>query len=88
MTTTGVFQYLCEAGFKKRVSKCDFMKSEIKYLGLIGSTEGLKPDAKTITKLCDRNTFRNKIELQSFLEFANCCRDFILWHAKLVATFL
>ena len=27
------FQCLREAGFKLRVSKCDFMKSEIKFLG-------------------------------------------------------
>ena len=30
-----VFECLREAGFKMRVAKCDFMKSEIKYLGRV-----------------------------------------------------
>ena len=35
-----VFECLREAGFKMRVAKCDFMKSEIKYLGRMISAEG------------------------------------------------
>ena len=31
-----VFECLRKAGFKMRVAKCDFMKSEIKYLGRVG----------------------------------------------------
>ena len=48
-----VFQYLREAGFKMRVSKCNFMKCEIKYLGRIVSADGFKPDPKTVSKLRD-----------------------------------
>ena len=43
-----VFEFLREAGFKMRVSKCDFMKSEIKYLGRVESAEGIKPDPKAV----------------------------------------
>ena len=32
-----VFECLREAGFKMRVAKCDFMKSEVKYLGRVVS---------------------------------------------------
>ena len=35
-----VFECLREAGFKMRAAKCDFMKSEIKYLGPVVSAEG------------------------------------------------
>ena len=35
-----VFECLREAGFKMRVAKCDFMKSEIKYPGRVVSAEG------------------------------------------------
>ena len=35
-----VFECLREAGFKMRVAECDFMKSEIKYLGRVVSAEG------------------------------------------------
>ena len=48
-----VFECLREAGFKMRVAKCDFMKSEIKYLGRVVSAEGIKPDPKAVAKLRD-----------------------------------
>ena len=60
-----------------RVAKCDFMKSEIKYLGRVVSAEGIIPDAKAVSKLCDWEVPRNKTELQSFLGFANHYREFI-----------
>ena len=80
-----VFNCLREAGFKMRVAKCDFMKSEIKYLGRVVSAEGIKPNPKAIEKLRDWEVPRNKTEMQSFLGFANYYREFIPWHAKLVA---
>ena len=80
-----VFLCLREAGFKMRVSKCDFMKSEIKYLGRVVSAVGIKPDPKAVTKLRDWDIPRTKTELQSFLGFANYYPDFIPWHAKLFA---
>ena len=46
-----VFECLREAGFKMRVAKYDFMKSEIKYLGRVVSAEGVKPDPKAVAKL-------------------------------------
>ena len=80
-----VFECLREAGFKMRVAKCDFMKSEIKYLGRVVSAEGVKPDPKAVVKLRDWEIPRNKTEMQIFLGFANYYREFIPWHAKLVA---
>ena len=80
-----VFQCLREAGFKMRVSKCDFGKSEIKYLGRVVSADGIKPDPKAVAKLKDWDIPRTKTELQSFLGFANYYRVLIPWHAKLVA---
>ena len=81
-----VFEILREAGFKMRVSKCDFMKSEIKYPYRVESAEGIKPDPKAVIKLRDWDVPRNKTEMQSFLGFANYYRNFIPGiHAKLVA---
>ena len=80
-----VFDCLREAGFKMRVAKCDFMKPEIKYLGRVVSAEGVKPDPKAVAKLRDWDIPHNKTEMQSFLGFANYYREFIPWHAKLVA---
>ena len=80
-----VFQCLREVGFKMSVSKCDFMKSVIKYLGRVVSADGITPDPKAVSKLRVWDIPRTKTELQSFLGFANYYRDFIPWHAKLVA---
>ena len=80
------FECLREAGFKMRIAKCDFLKSEIKYLGRVVSVEGIKPDPKAGAKLRDWDIPRSKTGMQSFLGFANYCREFIPWHAKLVAT--
>ena len=79
-----VFECLREAGFKTRVAKCDFMESEIKYLGRVVSAKGIKPDPKAVAKLRDWEVPRNKTEMQSFLGCANNYREFIPWHAKLV----
>ena len=80
-----VFDYLRQAGFKMRVAKCDFMKSEIKYLGRVVSAEGIKPDLKAVFKLRDWELPRNMTELQSFLGFANYHRELTPWHVKIVA---
>ena len=61
-----VFECLREADLKMRVAKCDFMKSEIKYLGRVVSAEGVKPDPKAVAKLRDWEIPRNKTEMQSF----------------------
>ena len=54
-----VFECLREAGFKMRVARCDFMKTEIKYLGRIVSAEGVKPDPKAVAKLRASKQNRN-----------------------------
>ena len=80
-----IFECLRKAGFKMRVAKSDFMKSEIKYLGRVVSAEGVKPDPKAVAQLRDWEIPRNKTEMQSILCFANYYREFIPWQAKLVA---
>ena len=80
-----VFQCLREAGFKMRVSECDFTKSEINYLGRMVSAECIKSGPKAVSKLRDWDIPRTKTELQSFVGFANHYRDFIPRLAKLVA---
>ena len=53
IATETVEDHMRKADFKMRVGKCDFMKSEIKYLGRIVSEEGVKPDLKAVAKLRD-----------------------------------
>ena len=79
-----VFECLREAGFKMRAEKCDFMRTETKYLGRIVSADGIKPDPEAVTKIQEWLPPRNKEELQSFLGFANYYRDFVPFHASKV----
>ena len=79
-----VFECLREAGFKMRAEKCDFMRTETKYLGRVVSAEGIKSDPKAVTKIQEWLPPRNKVELQSFLGFANYYRDLVPFHAAKV----
>ena len=79
-----VFECLNEAGSKMRAEKCDFMRTETKYLRRVVSAEGIKPDPAAVSKIQEWMPPRNKEELQSFLGFANYYRDFIPFHAAKV----
>ena len=79
-----VFECLREAGFKMRAEKCDFMRTETKYLGRIVSADGIKPDPEAVAKIREWLPPRNKEELKSFLGFANYYRDFVPFHAAKV----
>ena len=39
-----VFSRLRDAGMKLKMSKCDFLKREVNYLGHVVSATGIKPD--------------------------------------------
>ena len=77
-----VLECLREAGFKMRAAKCDFMRTETKYLGRIVSAEGIKPDPDAIAKVNSWIAPRSKEELQSFLGFANYYREFVPFFAE------
>ena len=79
-----VFECPKEAGFKMRAEKCDFMRTETKYLGRVVSSKGIKPDPAVLSKVQEWMSPRNREELQSFLGFANYYRDFIPFHAAKV----
>ena len=65
-----------------RAAKCDFMRSETKYLGRVVSADGIKPDPDAVKKVEDWIVPRNKEELQSFLGFANYYREFGPFYAE------
>ena len=75
-----VFECLRKACFKMRAEKCDFMRTETKFLGRVVSAEGIKPDPEAVTKIQEWLPPRNKEEIQSFLGFAIYYRDFVSFH--------
>jgi Reverse transcriptase (RNA-dependent DNA polymerase) len=72
-----VFQRLAEHQMYAKRSKCDFVKSEISFLGHIVSTEGLKVDPKKVAAVQSWPTPSNVDEVRVFLGLGNYFRKFI-----------
>jgi hypothetical protein len=66
-----------KAGLYLKPEKCEFHRQEVKYLGLIISTEGIKMDPEKITAVQDWEAPRNLKDVHAFLGFANFYRRFV-----------
>ena len=79
-----VMEALSQVGLYLKPEKCTFHKTEVKYLGLIISAEGVKMDPKKIEAIVQWNSPRNLHDVRAFLEFANFYRRFILGYSQVV----
>ena len=75
-----VFQILRE---KKLYCKCEFFKTEIKFLGHVISKNKLMTDPSKIEAIMDIKVPTNVKQLQSFLEITNYYRKFIRSHSEI-----
>ena len=57
-----VFQKLCESGLKLKLSKCEFLKSQVPYLGHIISRDGVSVDPEKVSRI-------------KIMSVPNCVRD-------------
>ena len=73
-----------KAGLHLKPEKCEFHQKEVKYLGLIISTEGIKMDPEKITAVRDWESPRNLKDVRAFLGFANFYRRFVKNYSKIV----
>ena len=65
-------------------SKCDFVKSEISFLGHIVSADGLKVDPKKVAAVQHWPTPSDVHQVRAFLGLGNYFRNFIRGYSNLV----
>jgi hypothetical protein len=80
-----VLEALSRAGLHLKPEKCEFFKTEVKYLGLIVSRDCTKMDPKKVSTVRDWETPHNLKDVQAFLGFANFYRRFIKDYSKVVS---
>lgn len=82
---TMMFQKIKMSGMTLKLSKCEFLRQEIKFLGHVITPSGMSMNP---SKLCAIHEFpvpRNKKELQSFIGFCNFYRKFADHHASKIS---
>jgi len=72
-----VLERLREYGLQIDISKCEFHVTEVSYLGLIVTTNGIRMDPKKVATIQEWEPPRCVKDLQGFLGFANFYRRFI-----------
>lgn len=72
-----VFEILCKANLKLNREKYLFGVHELTFLGVVVSSEGLKPDPLKVRAIKEFQRPTTKKEVQSFLAMVNYQRQFI-----------
>jgi len=79
-----VLKALSDAGLHLKPEKCHFHKQEVKYLGFIITTNGIKMDPEKVSCVLGWEVPRTVTDVQCFLGFANFYRRFIRDYSKVV----
>src|SRR5437667_1473928 len=79
-----VLERLREAGLQCDIKKCKFHATEVTYLGLIVSRDGIKMDPVKVEAIVGWESPRNVHDVRVFLGFANFYRRFIRHFSKIV----
>ena len=74
---SAVLTKLEEAGLRLRLSKCQFARKQVRYLGHIISSEGASPDPGKIKAVRDYPTPTTLKELRQFLRLVNYYQRFV-----------
>ena len=79
----GVFKKLSAAGLRLKLSKCEFFKPRITYLGHIVSKDGIETEKKKVITIQEWLIPKTVTEVHSFLGFKNYYHKFIPKYAKI-----
>ena len=72
-----VFTLLRQAGLKIKLSKCEFVRQFVKYLGYVVSQHGVRPDPKKVAAISKIGTPDNVGKRRSLLGMFTYYRKFI-----------
>ena len=78
-----VFSRLREAGLKLKMSKCDFLKREVNYLGHVVSASGIKPDPQKVEAIQKLAAPTDVKGVRQFIGLSSYYRRFINQFAKI-----
>jgi hypothetical protein len=79
-----VLEALSEAGLHLKPEKYEFHQQEVKYLGFIILTSGIKMDLAKVTAIQEWPELQNVKDVQLFLGFANFYRQLIQGYSSIV----
>jgi hypothetical protein len=65
-------------------AKCEFLKTELNYLGHVVTRKGVKPDPEKVKTIKNFPIPKNTTDVKSFLGLAGYYRKFILQFSKIV----
>ena len=74
-----------KVGLHLKPEKCEFYKTEVKYLRLIISVDSIKMDPKKVRAVVEWGSPKNLHDLRAFLSFSNFYRWFILSYSEVVS---
>ncbi len=80
-----ILQKLREAGLQADITKSEFHITQVPYLGLIITTEGVRMDPAKVETIVQWPSLINVKDVQSFLGFANFYRRFIYGYSKIAS---
>lgn len=78
-----VFERLRSANFKLQVSKSDFLRREVNFLGHIVTQDGVKPNPNKIKSIQEFPIPKNRKQIKSFLGLLGYYRKFIKDFARI-----
>lgn len=81
-----VLDALRKAKLYAKLSKCEFMKSETTFLGLIVGKDGIRMDPEKIRTITEWQTPKNLTDVQAFIGFANFYRRFVKGFSVIIAS--